>query len=74
MAALSRDSSTPSVRSLDGSERDRNAVTWTLVVETMGLEPTTPCLQSGISRIGHLGVGREIAGQATIRVTAMTAE
>lgn len=26
-----------------------NALTWTFSVETMGLEPTTPCLQSRCS-------------------------
>jgi hypothetical protein len=39
-------------------------------VEAMGLEPTTPCLQSRISRIQDLGTSRETPGQGRNLVTA----
>ncbi len=35
------------------TDEPANAVTSNFVVETMGIEPTTPCLQSGISRSRH---------------------
>jgi hypothetical protein len=41
------------------------------VVETMGLEPTTPCLQSRIVSAGHLHPNCKGAGQTAFRVTGI---
>ena len=55
------------------SRPKRNLVTWTFVVETMGLEPTTPCLQSRIVTTSHLpSIGRS-AGQQRFALSARTA-
>ncbi len=40
-------------------------------METMGLEPTTPCLQSMIQRLSHLGRSDKSAGQGLFSSTAM---
>jgi hypothetical protein len=41
-----------------------------LAVETMGLEPTTPCLQSRIVTTASLGSGDESPGQCRFPLTA----
>jgi hypothetical protein len=47
---------------------------WTFLVETMGLEPTTPCLQSRIMMTTHQGsVGRN-PGQRPLPLTVITVE
>ena len=68
---------------IDGQEADRpfrqrtrtsrTPLTGTFVVETMGLEPTTPCLQSGIRAGSDLGRNDKSAGQRPFRLTGMTA-
>jgi hypothetical protein len=44
------------------------------LVETMGIEPTTPCLQSRIRQFRNQGRWRESAGQTVDPVTATTTE
>lgn len=52
----------------------RDPVTWTFLVETMGLEPTTPCLESRIGRVGHLHSVGESPGQPPFPLTVATGE
>ena len=53
----------------------RGVVTWgPWLVETMGIEPTTPCLQSRIRQFRNQGRWRESAGQTVDPVTATTTE
>ena len=49
----------------------RNALTWADLVETMGLEPTTPCLQMTINPTPDLHGKRESPAQDRFPLSAM---
>jgi hypothetical protein len=44
---------------------------WVLVVEMMGLEPTTPCLQSQIGRCGHLRLWETAQVEAALALSVI---
>ena len=50
------------------ARHEPQAMTWTFVVETMGLEPTTPCLQSRCSSQLSYVPGPAPAGLGTTSV------